>query len=107
MALLAYLLHASRRAVVLSIAAGLLSGVSGVGLIALIHTELERESGSSRTLAWAFFGLCLVSGLTRVVAQASMVRLAQGTACRLCLSLCDRLLSVPLRTFEGLDPAAL
>ena len=36
-----------------------------------------------------------------------MVRLAQGTVCRLCLALCRRLLSVPLATFEGLNHAAV
>ena len=107
MSLLAFLLRASRGAVVLSIVAGLVSGLTGVGMIVLIHAALERAPGSPGWLGAAFFGLCLVSALTRVLAQASMVRLAQGTACRLCLSLCRRLLSVPLRTFEGLDPAAV
>ena len=62
---------------------------------------------ATASLGLAFLGLCLVSALARIVAQATMVRLAQGTVCRLCLALCRRLLSVPLATFEGLDPAAL
>ncbi|MEA2631732.1 MAG: putative pyoverdin transport system ATP-binding/permease protein [Chloroflexota bacterium] len=109
MGLFAFLLRASRGVVVLSALAGLTGGVCGVALIALIHAALERPGpgGVARGLGLAFLVLCLVALLSRVLAQATMVRLAQATVCRLGLSLCRRLLSVPLRTFEGLDPAGV
>ncbi len=109
MGLLAFLLRASRGVVVVSVLAGLVGGVCGVALIALIHSALASPSSlnATRGMGLAFLGLCLVSALARVVAQATMVRLAQGTVCRLCLALCRRLLAVPLATFEGLDHAAV
>jgi putative ATP-binding cassette transporter len=111
MGLLAFLLRASRGVVLLSVLSGLAGGVCGVGLIALIHAALGRlgqdPRSSMRGLGLEFLGLCLVTALTRFVSQAAMVRLAQGTVHRLGLSLCRRLLAIPLRAFEHLDPAAL
>src|SRR6266699_1990895 len=100
MNLLFFLLRSSRRTVALSLAAGALSGASGVALIGLIHAEVGRETPSTHPIAWAFAGLCLVAVLTRVVAQAAMVRLGQGSVTKLCLHLCRRILGLPLAEFE-------
>jgi putative ATP-binding cassette transporter len=91
----------------LSVLAGLIGGLSGVGLIALIHAELSRDPTSTRTLGLAFAGLCVLMALTRAVAQAAMVRLAQGGVSRLSLNLGRALLDLPLRRFEALDQAAV
>jgi putative ATP-binding cassette transporter len=107
MGLLAFLLRASRGLVLLSILAGLAGGVSTVAMIALVQFTLAHPRGGTMALGLAFFGLCLVTALARIVAQATMVHLAQGTVCRLCLRLCQRFLSLPLRTFETLDTSAL
>lgn len=107
MNLLAFLLGASRRVAALSLAAGLVGGLSGVGLIALIHAELGRPSPSRPSLGLAFAALCLVAAAARVASQASLVRLGQGTVHQLCLHICRKLLAVPLRRFEELDPGAL
>jgi putative ATP-binding cassette transporter len=107
MRLVSFLLRESRGVVVLSVLAGVVGGLSGVGLIALIQAELSRETASARALGAAFAGLCLVMALTRTVAQASMVRLAQGSVSKLSLHLCRAILAVPLRQFEALDPAAV
>jgi len=109
MNLLSFLLRASRSIIALSLAAGLVSGLSGVGLIALIHRELGRSPGeaSPTRLALAFGALCLVACFARVVSQASMVRVGQETIFKLCLHICRKILSVPLRRFEELDSSAL
>jgi putative ATP-binding cassette transporter len=107
MGLLGFLLRASRGLVVLSVLAGLAGGVSAVALIAMVQRTLADPAGSSARLALVFFGLCLTAALGRIVAQATMVHLAQGTVCRLCLRLCRQLLAVPLPTFEALDASAV
>ncbi len=107
MGLFAFLLRASRGVVILSVLAGLTAGVCGAGLIAVVQAALGSPKGGNVVLGLAFLGLCLVSALSRFVAHATMVRLAQGTVCRLCMSLCRRLLSVPLSTFEKLDQASV
>ena len=107
MSLFAFLLRASRGVAVLSILAGIGSGLGGVGLIALIHTELGRDQASGHTLAWTFAALCIVAAATKVVAQASLVRLAQGSVSNLAAHLGRRILSLPLRQFEEIAPASL
>jgi putative ATP-binding cassette transporter len=107
MSLLTFLLRASRGVVALSILTGVCSGAASVGLIALIHAGLEREHPPVHLLAWAFAGLGLVAVVTRVLAQASMVRLAQDTVARLGVHLCKAILALPLEQFEAVDPASL
>src|SRR4051812_45787193 len=107
MRLLLWLMRASRGVLVLSVLAGMASGIAGVALIALIHTALAREPFAPRTLALPFVGLCLLAALARVVAQTTMARLAQGTVSGLCLHVCRTILALPLRRFEGVDQAGL
>jgi putative ATP-binding cassette transporter len=107
MGLLAFLLRASRGVVILSVLAGLASGLCSVALIALVRAALMRPEGGNTLLGLAFLGLCAVVAGSRIVAQATIGHLAQGAVCRLCLTLCRRLLAVPLARFEGLDPAGV
>jgi len=107
MSLLGFLLKNSRRAVILSVLAGVVSGVSGVGLIALIQARLGGESPSPRSLAWAFAGLCVLAAGTRAIAQAAMIRLAQRSVSALAVRLCEEVLALPLARFEAIDPGGL
>src|SRR4051812_7253939 len=107
MNLLSFLLRASKGVVSLSLIAGIVGGLSGVGLIALIQSELGRAAPSPPRVGLAFAALCLVSAFARFGAQASMVRLGQGTVYRLCLHICRKILAVPLRRFEELDSGAI
>jgi putative ATP-binding cassette transporter len=107
MSLFLFLLRSSRGVVLLSVAAGVISGACGVALIALIQTELARAGGAPGRLVWAFAGLCVVGSLARVSAQAAMARLGQGTVGTLSLHLCRKILALPLERFEASDPDGL
>lgn len=107
MNLLSFLLRASKGTVAVSLLAGVIGGLGGVGLIALIHGELGRASPSSPRIGLAFAALCLVSAVARVAAQATMVRLGQATVYQLGMHICRKILAVPLRRFEELDPGAV
>src|SRR4051794_39583578 len=99
MKLLGFVWRDARGTAALSILAGVGSGLCGVGLLALVHAELASAHPRARPLAWAFVGLCALAALTRVVAQASLVRLGQGSVARLCAHLGRRILALPLRRF--------
>jgi putative ATP-binding cassette transporter len=107
MGLIAFLLRASRRLVVVSVLAGLASGIAGVGLIALIRDELARDAARPAVMGGAFFGLCIAAGLARVVAQTAIIRLGQGAVAELGVHLVRRVLQLPLRAFEAIDTSAL
>jgi putative ATP-binding cassette transporter len=93
--------------VILAGAAGLAGGAGSVGLIALIHAALRREGASPRLLVWGFVALCLAVLLTRVVSQALLIRLAQGSVFHLCTDLSRQILVVPLRDIETVGPHRL
>ena len=105
--LLRFLARSSRGVVVVSIVAGAASGASGVALLAVIQAELARESPGSGRLGAAFAALCLVSGISRVVAQAAMVRLGQGAVALMTREVAGRILALPLRAFEAMDRSSL
>jgi putative pyoverdin transport system ATP-binding/permease protein len=98
--LIGFLLRSSRAWVALSAAAGVVAGGCGVALIALIHAELDRASPSALRLAIAFGGLCILAASARVVAQLAMARLGQGTVAQLRVTLCRKILDLPLARFE-------
>jgi putative ATP-binding cassette transporter len=107
MALIAFLLRASRGVIVLSVVAGLTAGATGVGLIALIQHELAGESPRPAAMAWAFAGLCVAAAGARAAAQMAMIRLGQGAVAELSVYLVRRALMLPLRAFEVTNTSAL
>jgi putative ATP-binding cassette transporter len=104
--MIAFLLRASRGVVIVSVVAGLAAGTCGVGLIALIRDELARETARPGALAWAFAALCIVVAGARVAAQLAIIRLGQGAVAELGVHLVRRILQLPLRAFEAIEPAA-
>jgi putative ATP-binding cassette transporter len=107
MALISFLLRASRGAIVVSVLAGLTAGATGVGLIALIQRELAREAPRPAAMAWAFAGLCVAAAAARAAAQMAMIRLGQGAVAELSVHLVRRALMLPLRAFELTNTSSL
>ncbi len=107
MTLLRSIVRPVRALVALSLLAGVASGVCGVALIALVQEALGRGVGGARGLAGAFVGLCMLAAATRLGAQAATIRLAHGSASRLSVDLCRKVMGLPLRDFEAIDHAGL
>ena len=97
----------SRGVVVLSVLAGLAGGVCGVGLIALIHAELSRRGGLGADpgpgVPRALRGHGAVAG--RRAGGDGPAGAGDGLPSSACRSAAG--CSVPLATFEGLDPAGV
>lgn len=101
------LLSSSRRAAVLALAAGLVGGAGGVGLVALIQAALTREDPRAGWLVGGFGGLCLAVLVTRAASQVLLIRLAQDVVYRLYTRMSRQMLAVPLRQFETIGPHRL
>lgn len=102
MKLFLFLIHYSRRTAVLAILAGVISGASSTGMLALINASL-RDSGPSRTtLMWAFVALCVMLPLARFFSESLLIRLGQGALLELRMRLCRQILATPLRHLEEL-----
>ena len=77
--------------------AGLVSGLGGAALIAIIHAALSQPETSTAVLAWSFAGLCLLVFVSRIVSEVLLVRLGQATIASLRLQLSRQILTAPLR----------
>ena len=106
MGLIAFLLRASRGVVVLSVLAGLAGGVGGVGPDRADPARAERASRRAPT-RWP--GLGVRRALPRRGGDAgrragAMVRLGRGRSPSSACTSVGRILALPLRRFEALDP---
>ena len=104
MRLIRFLLRHSRQIVAFSVIAGVLSGASSTGLLALINSMLTGGSGSRGALLAGFLGLCLAALVTRVASELLLSHLGQETILKLRMELSRQILRVPLRRLEELGP---
>jgi putative ATP-binding cassette transporter len=87
---------------------GAVSGLSSVGLLALIGTALRDATRSPGwRLGWAFVGLCLLVTVTRIGSAYLLEQLGQGLARDVRLDLVRRILATPLPRLEELGPPRL
>ena len=101
MNLIRFLLHNSWRLVGLSVLAGLISGLAGAGIIALIHEGMD-VSGHPADLAWRFFLLAILVVLSKTASEILLTRLGQSTISELRMQLSRLILGAPLRRIEEL-----
>jgi putative ATP-binding cassette transporter len=97
----------ARPALVLVIAAGLVSGVINTGLIVLINRALTNQGLSLATVGWGFLVLCVGLPLFRFVSQTALAWITQKSLFHLRVRWCRRILSTPLRQLEELGPQRL
>jgi putative ATP-binding cassette transporter len=107
MKLFKFLLSVSPRVVLIAVLAGVISGASMTGLIALIHRALEARPAPSAALILGFAALCLLAPVTKFCAGVLLARLGQGAIFDLRMQLCRRLLAAPLRKLEEIGPSKL
>jgi putative ATP-binding cassette transporter len=100
MELIYFIARYSRRAAILAILTGILSGVSNTGLLVVINSTLAGGSLPVTMQVLCFVGLCLVLPLTRFLAEALLTKLGQGALYNLRLQLSKRILGAPLRRLE-------
>jgi putative ATP-binding cassette transporter len=106
MNLISFLYHKSWKLMLLAVLTGIISGVAGGGLIAIISKGVTAVQ-STRLLALSFFGLCLFYLLMRYYSQVVMLYLVQGVTFRLRLELSRKLLATPYKRLQELGKARL
>jgi len=106
MKLLLFLLRNSRRVLILAVIAGIISGASNTGLLAVITAGLGN-SYSRTTLILAFVALCILAPLSRIASEVLLAQLGQKAVFDLRMKLSRQILRVPLRQLEELGPHRL
>src|SRR6476469_8812449 len=97
---LSFFLQHSRRRHLLLILFGVLSGLSSIGLLALINYILQKPAYSSFTIAAAFIALLAGKIVMTSLSQFEMVRFTQDVIFDLCMTLCRKVTQVPFRLIE-------
>ncbi len=100
MKLFLFFIHYSRRIAILAILAGIISGVSSTGMLAVINASLRGNGPSAGKLIWAFVALCLLLPLARFTSESLLIRLGQDALLELRMRLCRQILATPLRRLE-------
>lgn len=107
MALLSFLLQASWPLLALSIVAGLISGGSSAGLLALIGRAITAEPGEFTLGVSYFLVLGLIAPIAAIVSQISLIRLSQTAVLNLRLHLARQILRSDLQRIETLGAPRL
>ena len=102
MQLLRFLLRHSRRALLLALLAGIISGACNTALIALINSTLKTGSFLQRPTVTMFLALLLVLPIARFFSEWLLARLGQGALLDMRISLSQKILAAPLKYLEQL-----
>src|SRR6185503_14963052 len=106
MKIISFFLQHSRRAVFLSVMAGVFSGICNAALLAAINSALKAGHPTS-VLMWIFAGLCVLLPLSRFSSEILLTKLGQDAMYQLRMKLCRQVLSTPLRNLEILGQARI
>lgn len=107
MKLFSFLLRVSPVTVVLAVVAGVVSGASSTGLLAVIGSSLNRNTFQPQNVIWVFIALCLLMPFARFCSDYLLCRLGQKAVYDLRLRLSHQILATPLRQLEQIGPHRL
>ncbi len=102
-----FLLRNSVWLLVLSVFAGLLGGLTGAGLIAVINMALDSKQDALAQLGWIFAGLCALLLLARMTSAFLLMRLGQDVIFDLRLKLSQQILRTSFPRMQVLGPARI
>jgi putative ATP-binding cassette transporter len=102
MGLIKLLLQHSRKMFVLSIVAGILSGLASAALLAVLNRALRQSDPLTRVLVASFIGLCLLLPLFRFMAEVLLNKLGQNALYSMRMDLSRQIIAAPLRHLEQL-----
>lgn len=85
---------------------GLVSGLSGAALVAVIGQAVEARNATA-SLAAAFVGLCLLHLISKTGSELALLQLAQTLVLKLRVSLSRKLLATPLKRLQAMGSAGL
>lgn len=89
------------------IVAGIVSGLSGIVLLALINSFLHAANTFDEKNVFVFLGLVILVISTRIASSVGMVRLVQAAVRDLRLQLSCQIMSAPYNVFQKLGSARL
>jgi putative ATP-binding cassette transporter len=105
--LLHFVFLKSRRLMVLTISAAVFSGMCNAGLIAMVNSVLNEESGPGRWIIAVFVALVIGRLTTNFIAQALLARFTQETTAHLRRDLVCKIMAVQLSQLERMGASKI
>lgn len=105
MKIISFLFQHSRKAVLLSVAAAIFSGICNAALLAVVNLAIRTRG--SFILVSTFATLCFLLPLARFASERLLTKLGQDATYELRVRLCHQILGTPLRELERLGPPRL
>jgi putative ATP-binding cassette transporter len=87
------------------VAAAVLSGLANTALIALVNQVINSEGSGRMSLLPLFLAVCVAFPVLRYVGDWLLIFLSEKATLHLRMTMCRRILAVPLRTLEELGPS--
>ena len=107
MRLIRFFYRQSPKLLLLAVVSGILGGLSGTALIAVI-TEAIREPGSYDLIrTWLFFGLLLVFMVTKTCSEMALLHSSQNAIVQLRVVLSQKTLATPMKKLEKIGKHGL
>jgi putative pyoverdin transport system ATP-binding/permease protein len=106
MKIIAFFFEHSRKAILLSASAGVVSGIANAALLAMINIVL-KPGKPLPWVVWTFGGLCVLLPLARFISELLLTKLGQEATYSLRTKMCTQILAVPLHHLETLGPARI
>jgi len=104
--IISFFLQHSRKAVLFSMAAAIISGACNAALLGVINTALKNNSFGAMLL-WTFCGLCVLLPLARFTSERLLTSLGQQAMYTSRMKLCRQVLAAPLGQLERIGAARL
>jgi putative pyoverdin transport system ATP-binding/permease protein len=106
MGIVVYLYREAWKLLLLATATGLIGGLSGAAVVATIGERVVNV-GPLSTLAVTFFGLCLVSLVSKTCSELALLQMTQLIVARMRISLSRKILSTPLKDLQQMGKSGL
>lgn len=104
--IISFFLQHSRKAVLLSMIAAIISGACNAALLGVINAALKNNSFGTMLL-WTFCGLCGLLPLARFTSERLLTGLGQKAMYTSRMKLCQQVLAAPLGQLERIGAARL
>jgi putative ATP-binding cassette transporter len=95
-------LQHSKKIVILSVIAGLVSGACNAGLLALFNSLMRRRGPLDSRIIWTFLALCLLLPASRFLSEFLLQKLGQQALYNMRIGLSRQILDAPLAHLEKL-----
>jgi putative ATP-binding cassette transporter len=102
MTVIAFLLRESRLLTILTVLAGLVTGVSNTVILGLVSSRLDYGDDLPKKIVWAFVALCLLMLISKLASELLLIRFGMNLMFKLRMKFSRQILSAPLRQLEQL-----